>query len=189
MAYVTLAQLRLELGAEATTDDALLTSKIARAQAIGEALSGRVFEATTATRYYDAVLDVEGADLRLDYPLLTVTKITNGDTSEVTSDQYVLLPANLTQKWKVRLKGSKGINWTFTGDPENAISVAGTWGHATAAPEDVQEATLQLAAYLYKLRDSPVREVITLPGGQQIEVPAGVPKFVYSVFRSYRNML
>ncbi|HUT15479.1 MAG TPA: phage head-tail connector protein, partial [Anaerolineae bacterium] len=52
--YVSLEDLRGELGIEATGDNPLLQEAIEDAQSYIESQTNRVFEATTATRQYDS---------------------------------------------------------------------------------------------------------------------------------------
>lgn len=189
MAYATLAQVRKELAFEAanTGDDSLLTDLIARAQAWIDAETGWSFEAAAATRYYDPTRNVVGAELRVEGDLLTVTTLTNGDGAVVTASQYVLVPANTSPKYAVRLKSSTGLYWTWLTDPENAITLVGTWGYATAAPKNIELATIKLAAYLYRQRDAQQFEVTSAPGqGEQI-VPQGIPRTVWQTIRAYRR--
>lgn len=95
--------------------------------------------------------------LVLDDDLLTVTRITNGDGTEITGDQYVLLPANTTPKWAVKLKASSGVSWAYVDDPEGAIEVEGTWGYAHAQPDDIRHAAIRLTAWFYHQRQAPLK--------------------------------
>jgi hypothetical protein len=192
MAYATLANVREYLGiATANTgDDTLLTALIARAQAIIDSIAGYSFEAATATRYYNPDLNVdERGDLVLDYPLLTVTTLTNGDGNVVTASQYVLRPTNATPKYAIRLKPSTGLVWVWVTDPDNAITVVGTWGYSTTAPADILMATLRLVGYLYKQRDAQVFDVTAMTNGGIVTIPAGIPSDVLSIVSRYRMML
>jgi len=67
--------------------------------------------------------------LLLDEDLLAVTTLTNGDDSVVSSDDYVLIGANRYPKFGIRLKVNSGVTWLYDDDPEECISVAGTWGY------------------------------------------------------------
>jgi hypothetical protein len=117
-------------------DDALILQFIEGASAgIGRA-TGRVFVPYMATYLYDAL----GAHLGgfAGYPdtlylddddLLTVTTLTNGDATAITGSQYVLRPANEYPKHEIVLKSSAGVSFTYSTDWEQAISIAGWWGH------------------------------------------------------------
>ncbi len=189
MAYATLAQLRAEINITATTDDTLLSDKLTRAQGIINAATGRVFEAATATRYYDAVANVDGLTLNLDDDLLSISTLTNGNASVIVAANYTLLPTNTSPKYAIRLRASKGIAWEYLTDPENAISVAGTWGFSATAPADIVQATIRTAAWLYKQRDSQVFDTISVPGTGEIIVPPGLPRDVQRICGAYRRWM
>ena len=92
---------------------------------------GRTPVPWTQTRLYDyAGREMRnGRELNTGEDLLAISTLTNGDSVVVSSSDYVLDEANVYPKRKIRLKLSGGIIWTYTSDPEQAISVAGTWGY------------------------------------------------------------
>ncbi len=112
-----------------TGDGTVIRDMIREVSGIINGIAGRQFTPTIATRYFDAVLDVSGNDLRLDKDLLSITTVTNGDTIAVTSGQRTTVPKNLTPYNRIRLLSSAGISWTYATDPEDAISIAGIWGY------------------------------------------------------------
>ncbi len=112
-----------------TGDGTVILGFIREVSGIINGIAGRQFVPTVATRYFDAILDVSGSDLRLDKDLLSITTITNGDTVAVTPGQRTTVPKNLTPYNRIRLLSSSGISWTYATDPEDAISIAGTWGY------------------------------------------------------------
>lgn len=193
MAYATLTQLRsyLNFSAGVVADDSLLTDLLSRAQAIVDLLTQRHFEAATETRYYDAIADVDDQDLWLhrDDDLLAVTTLTNGNGTVILLASYALVPANTTPKFGIRLKASSGLAWTYTTDPENAISVAGAWGYSTTAPGDIANATIELAAFLYRRRDAQTFDVTATPDGGQLVVPSGIPKSVWTVIMANKRVI
>ena len=193
MAYATLPELRayLNIAAANTDDDALLSAALTRAQKSIDAWCGWSFEAVTATRYYDPYADVDPRDravLHLDEPLLTLATLTNGDTTAITSAQYLLEPANTSPKWRVRIKASTGLYWTCDDeDHEQSISVAGTWGYSATADGVIQQAALRLAAYMYRQRDAQVFDVTAQPAEGILMIPQGMPKDVTVMLASYRR--
>jgi len=68
--------------------------------------------------------------LFLDDDLLSLTTLTNGDSTVITSVQYVLYPKNAYPKQWVKILPSTSLTWqpTDDGDAESAISVLGWWG-------------------------------------------------------------
>jgi len=184
MAYATLAQLKIYRGIDlgTQTDDAILQNCLDRAQEQIDAYCDRTFEATaTSTRSFDAVRDVsdDGRTLYLDADLAEVTTITNGTAVAVT--KYVTVPVNSTPYREIRLKQSAGELFTYSSDPENAISVRGKWAYSTSAPADIVQATIRLAAYMYAQKDASVFDVTAFPGEGVMTVPQGIPRDVREI--------
>lgn len=185
MAYVTTAELREYLGAKEATDDVLLGKLLTRAQKVIESKLDRVFEASSnTTRYFDAVEDVDGDTLYLDEDLCEIESITNGDGVAVTSDQYVTEPRNDTPWYAIKLKGSSSVVWTYTDDPENAISISGKWAYSATPPAGIVHATLRLAAYYYKQRDAQVFDVTAMPETGEMIIPKGIPADVREILEN-----
>lgn len=117
--------------------------------------------------------------LRLDEDLLSVDELKNGDSTGtvIPSTGYWLEPRNETPRQFIRLRSTH--QWVFGTDGE--ISVAGTWGYSTGAPADIVRATLELAAYIYRLKDSQTFDVTAAPDIGVITVPQGVPRHVRRV--------
>lgn len=184
MAYATLAEIKIYRGIATTNtvDDAILTSCLTRAQEQIDVYCDRTFEATaTSTRYFDAVRDVssDGRTLYLDADLAEVTTITNGTAVAVT--KYVTVPVNSTPYREIRLKQSAGELFTYSSDPESAISVRGKWAYSTKAPADIVQATIRLAAYMYAQKDASIFDVTAFPGEGVMTVPQGIPRDVREI--------
>lgn len=190
MAYASLAELKLYRGiATSTSDDVLLATLLSAAQKQVESYTGRVFEASaTSTRYYDALLDVsdDRRTLYLDEDLCEVTTITNGTGVAVT--KYVTEPTNETPYHAIRLKLTAGELFSYSTDPESAISVRGKWAYAETAPADIAHATIRLAAYLYAQKDSSVFDVTAFPDAGVMTVPQGMPKDVKQLLEPYKKL-
>ena len=113
MAYATIQQVKQYLGISATTDDALIKGLADRAQAVIDAYCHRTFEAgTDTTRTLDAVDDVDGDTLWLDEDLCAITSVTNGDSTTVTTSQYVTEPRNDTPYYARRMRSDSYVVWT-----------------------------------------------------------------------------
>lgn len=165
-----------------------ITEVLTKAQARIETYCGRVFEAATATRTYDATgPHIDGRMLLVDADLLSVTTLTNGDGSVIPSGDYVLRPNNGNPKYAIVLKASSSHYWTWADDPEQAISVAGSWGFDTSAPPDIEQAVLQLADWYRKLQSqqpSDIGAARRLPDGT-IELPSRLPKDIADLCEPY----
>ena len=184
MAYASLADLKLYRGIATaqTSDDAIMTVCLTRAQAAIDQYTDRTFEASaTSTRYFDAVRDVspDGRTLYLDSDLCSITTITNGSGNAATL--YVPEPRNVTPYYAIRLKATAGEQWTWEDEPEDAISVRGKWAYSVSAPADIVQATIRLAAYMYAQKDSSVFDVTAYPDAGVMTVPQGIPRDVREI--------
>jgi hypothetical protein len=176
-------------------DDTLLGNCIAAAIAFAEGPegAGRRFEVISdSTRHFDALRDVDQGLRRLwlDEDLCQITSITNGDGVVIPVGQYVTNPRNETPYYAITLKLSSDYVWTYEDSPEDAIAIVGRWGYSTAAPADIAQAVLELAAYEYRRRSSSSsadQQVVTASGS--VIVPSCVPKNIMAVFSGYRRLV
>ena len=188
--YVSVRDLKRYRGITTDTDDVLINEIILSAQTWIDTFTGTTFEASAdTTRYFHATKDTQGRVLWLDYDLCAVTTVTNGDATTVTSGQYTTLPRNGTPWNRLRLLSSADIAWTYTDDPEDAISIAGRWGYSTTPPLDIEHACRRLAAYLYNQKDT--LEQLDRPlatGDGNILLPGQIPADVLMMLRPYQRM-
>jgi len=101
----------------------------------------------------------------------------------------VLRPSSGPPYRQIVLKASSGLIWTYVDDPEDAISITGSWGYSASAPPDIVQATLRLAAYMYRQKDAQVYDVSAEPSAGVITVPQGIPRDVRLTLDSYRELL
>lgn len=158
MAYASTADAKayLKIPTGTTTDDTLIGTFVTRAQSIIERVTIKVYEASQdSTRRFDAVRDVNRRTLLFDNAwIAAITSVTNGDGEVLTSADYVTEPRNTGPWYGLTLKTSSNAIWTFTTDPEDAIAVVGKWAYATTAPDYIVQATIRLAAWLYRQKDN-----------------------------------
>jgi hypothetical protein len=187
MAYATLADVKEEGSFGNTVDDRLLQQKLTNAQAMIDNFCNRHFEAVAATRSYNRFYaGIRGGSLLyLDSDLLTLTGLTNGNGAAIPTDGSGcwLEPRNEPPYGVIRLKSA----YVFTLDVDGDITVTGTWGFTATPPADIQEATVQLANYLYRLRDSQVFDVTADMSSGQLTIPKGVPVSVMKILNNYRR--
>lgn len=175
-------------------DDTLLSNCITAAIGFceGPEGAGRRFEVTAdSTRRFDAIRDVDQTWRRLwlDDDLCQITSITNGDGVTVSTSDYVTDPRNETPYYALTIKLSSSVVWTYSNAPENAIAIVGRWGYSTAAPADIAQAVLELAAFEYRRRSTSSnsdQQVVTASGS--VIVPSSVPKNIMTVFTHYRRL-
>jgi hypothetical protein len=135
VAYCTIYDLRsLYIGGQMPADDVLL------GQMIGQAT--REINDLTNRWFYPRILPAQlysrpdGSDLPilLEYDLLELTTLTNGDGTVLTAGtDYYLSPANSTPKNQIGLYQSSGKCWRSTtqGNDLQNISLVGVWGYNT----------------------------------------------------------
>ena len=189
MAYVTLAAAKNYLGISESTDDALLEVLISSAQAIIDAATGRKFESAADTTRYLDMSQVDGLRLRLDEDLCSITTITNGGGTVITSAQYKTMPRNKPPYYAIDLLSSTGVSWNYTDNPEAAISIAGRWAYSVTAPADIVQATKRIAAYLYRQKDNALDIDRTILAGNATILPATLPSDVMFMIGPYRSSL
>ncbi len=185
MSYITLTELKEYLGipVEQSEDDNLLLNCAARAQALVESQTGRKFEAATETRYFTQK-EIDGQILWLySDDLQTVTELKNGDGTVIAATDYVLEPLNSSPKFAVRLKS--GLSWEFT-DDDSLVSITGTWGFKSTVPEDIKQATLRTATWLYRQKDTTADSDRPLMTNDGVTImPSALPNDVRQILAPY----
>lgn len=113
-----------------TGDDALLQRHIASASAFIERHANRRFNLYYQARTHDYD---DPVFLDLNEDLLELDSLTNGDadSSSIATSDVLQMSANSTPKWQLKIKASASDNWTYSDDPEQAITVTGWWGYHT----------------------------------------------------------
>lgn len=127
-----------------------LASYVASAIGQFEKETGYVpFIATTQTRYYDAPgakPDAYGRGgggtlLQLDNSLISVSSLTVGGQTKTLGTDFYKVDINKPSAWALRFTAP------IFGLPQ-CITIVGTWGYASAVPDDAWEAIRQSAAGL-----------------------------------------
>lgn len=193
MAYLTVTELQQYAKIVKDVDNSLLQSLITRAIAYIDNRAGFSFEATSdTTRYFDAAThpngDVFGRVLTFDKWCASITTVTNGDGTVITSSYYTTEPRNDGPFYAIKLLPSSGYVWEADSneDTENAISVAGKWAYAETAPQNIKQTTTRLALWYYRQRDnSSDMDRPLLAEGVTI-LPAQIPSDVNAIIDMYR---
>jgi hypothetical protein len=192
--YCTLAEFKANAIPNAGTnsaDDAVIEDIIEGASRRIDTYTGRTFYARTETHYYDSP-DGE-YDLWIhDDDLLTVSSITNGDGTTISSGSYKLLPLNKNPKYQVYLKPSSNLVWSFDSNSESlgSITIAGTWGYSSTAPDDIKQACIMLASAEYRKRfGENSSSIATVTGAGVVITPQGMPKDVADILEKYKKLI
>ncbi len=171
------------------TDDSVLEDIITAASRFIDQQTGRTFYARTETRSYD--VPYGSRTLKLDDDLLTVTTFSNGNGDEITSSNYILLPANVSPKYAIRLTATSTVGWVTdsNNNSEQAIDVAGTWGFSASTPADINIACLEISAAEAGRRLGKAFEMSsTITGAGVVMTPRGVPSSAMKTLMGYRRM-
>ena len=198
--YVTLVDFKDEYkDIVGSADDAFINRALNAAQTALDTFLRRVVYANSDTmKYFDSTGDsVDGLDLYVmdKGDICSITTVTNGDATTVTSGQYTTYPKTLTELsptyQRLRLLPSAGISWTYSTDSENAVSIAGKWGMwATAAtvPDAFKVSVMELAAHSMESRKSQVFDTVAIPDAGVITVPTGFPATVRARLAPWRRL-
>lgn len=173
-------------------DDGVINDMITQTSRLIDLETRTWFYAETATKYFDTPDDPYR--LKLNAPLLTITTLTNGNGTALTSGYYKLYPLNFSPKDEIRLLASQGVSWSNSanGDTEGAITVAGTWGECTAAnrPADITAACLDIVVTVYRKRYGVGTEgAATITGAGVVITPKDITEYAERVLSKYRPHL
>ena len=185
MAYSTVALLKSYLGISGSGDDTLLGLLLDRATIAIESHTGWVFEAATATRYFDSEA-VEGYVLWVGGDLVGVITLTNGDDdgTVIVPADYRLLPRNEGPPYYgIQMLVDTTTTWEF--DVDGEVSVLGAWGYSASPPDDIVDACVRWAAFKYRQKDAQVFDVIAVPDAGIITIPQGIPADVKLILDKY----
>lgn len=182
MSYVSLQEMKAYIVTAATSADDILENCIEAAQKGIENYCHRVFQGSTGTRYFRAqdLISLSGLGpatakvLWLSEDLLSISSLTNGDETTISSTSYWLEPRNRPPYQYIRLRTDE--TWVFNTDGE--VTVAGTWGFSTGPDDMIKEVTKEYANYLYEARKNAVWDVTAIPELGQLVIPKGIPAHV-----------
>ena len=187
-AYASLVQLKsyLEIAESNTDDDELLTMFLDNASAIIDTQTHRTFVSSAdETHYHDAIKNVEGNMLWLNGDLAALTSVTNGDGADIPLDAIVTNPDFTGPYFALTLKRSKDYSWAYTDEPAGAIGVEGRWAYSIVPPLPIVQATLRLAAWLYRQRDNANDLDRTMIVGVATILPAQIPTDVAVMLKPF----
>jgi hypothetical protein len=173
VSYAPLSSLKDRLQDASTVDDALLQASLDWADQFINAWCDRVFSAVAATRYYvpqdlgweetDPLLPASSGyrslylpykRLYLNYDVLTVTAVTNGDGTSIPADGtgFFLEPFNAASERRPfsSLYLLSAYSWTWNTD--GRVAVTGTWGFSALPDALIVNTALLLAEWHYRAR-------------------------------------
>lgn len=138
-----------------------------------------------STRYYQ-YSDI-GSDYRLhlDKPCLSVTTLTNGDSTVIPSNGYRLHPRNEDRKWFIELLSTYA--WGITTDGE--IAVTGKFGHSATPPPNVVEASAMWSGSIMKRYQAALQDATVNVELGQLIYSAPIPSQVIALLQPPGAML
>ena len=123
--YARPTDVKSELSISGTADDSIILGHCVWARAQIDRITRRHFWPKIATRSYDYK---ECYELTLDADLISVTTLTNGDSSEISDSDYYLYPSSGPPYAWIELDQSASVMFDYSTTRQQCISVAGTWG-------------------------------------------------------------
>ena len=190
--YATLAEFKSYANITSTdaADDAVIEDIIEGASRFIDTYTGRTFYGRSGTHYFDTP---NGNTLHIDDDdLLSITTLTNGDGSVISASDYKLLPLNKSPKYEIYLEAGSNLSWETdsNGDEVGAISINGTWGFSSSAPDDVKQACLMISVSEYRKRFGEGTEsAATITPAGVVLTPQGMPKSAAQLLQSYMKLL
>ena len=185
-AYCTDNDIAQALNIAGTQDDGWLTTLADSASAWVDAHCavpwGGFAVAADSTRSFDACA-LEDGELRLDVPLVSLTSLTNGDGTAINKATVRLYPLNGGHYWSIRML-STGPGWQWVQD--GLFVVTGKWGWSTTAPTPVKEATVMLAAWMYKRYQAGLQDAANNVEIGQMMYSERMPKQVVALLAPFR---
>jgi uncharacterized phiE125 gp8 family phage protein len=178
MALASLADIKSLLSIAHLDDDDLLTRVVAAASTYFEQQTGRTILATD----YVEIQDGNGGRVIIpsNYPVISVTTVTLNGTALALSTGYGVSGYYLNGN-VIRLRD------TWVSEGEGNVSISYRAGYV-AAPEDVRQAVLELAALMYRERDRVGQQSKTV-GGENVSFYYAPPARVVSAIEVYRRSL
>ena len=185
-AYCTANDIAQALNIAGTQDDGWLTTLADSASRWIDAHCavpwGGFAVATDSTRSFD-ICALEDGELRLDVPLVALTSLTNGDGNAIDKATVRLYPLNGGHYWSIRML-TTGPGWQWVQD--GLYTVTGKWGWSTTAPTPVKEATVMLAAWMYKRYQAGLQDAANNVEIGQMMYSERMPKQVVALLAPFR---
>jgi hypothetical protein len=150
--YTTVPKVKIQAGIDRddTSQDAWIQSLIEPVSRAIDEHCHRWFYARTLTIPWDYQdpwkLMLWGRDL------LSITTLTNGNGTAFSAGQYFLYPTfGPPYRW-IEIARNRGVLFNWSGTPQQAISIAGTWGYLEdgETPTRIQYAAAAWLSYLLK---------------------------------------
>lgn len=183
--YATLPELTAYLDIASDDDGVLLATLLRNATAIVDGSTGRTFAASEDSVRYFGADAIHGQTLHLDADLCAVTSVVNGDGVTVPPTAYSTRPRNHGPWYALQLRPLATRVWDAVTDE---IAITGRWAYSVTPPSDIVQATLRLAAWLYRQRENSSGDLDrALVVGNATVLPARLPADITQLLARYRR--
>ncbi|MYB35881.1 MAG: hypothetical protein F4Y26_00495 [Gammaproteobacteria bacterium] len=193
MGYASLEKLKKYLGGgleddEYTDDDEVLTDALEWATDRVEDITQLKFGVAFDTERRFTNIDWrrrgnQGPRIWLDQFLIEIASITI-EGNEVDDDTYFGFPVNEPPYHAVQFRWDNWPSASLSIIKDNAIVINGKWGYSTTVPKTVELATIRLAAYYYREKDSQEFETIGNEETGEKRLSKNEPKYVADLLRT-----
>lgn len=118
-------------------------------------------------------------------PLLSVSSITNGDGTSISTDDVFLLPRGADRFHTVRLKEASAADWET--DTDEWIAITGRWGYSLTVPDDIKQAAIEAVLHIFHNRTDPQTERAQVSADGFVMTPADLPSRTRSIIQRYQK--
>ncbi len=192
--YITLAEFKASSIADSDTDvadDAVIEDIITATSRFIDSETNRIFYENEDTFEFDLP---DSRELRLRKDLVSIDALTNGDGVAIASSDYLLIPANVSPKYAVRLKQSSSVGWVgdSDGNTEQVIEIEGSWGYLINddTPFDIKQACMDISNQAYNRREGTNNTgAVTITGAGVVISPQDVPQQARRTINHYKRRL
>lgn len=186
--YATLDDLRAYLSHDnslGTTQDGLLTDCLLRAESQIDDYTRRRFAPWVGTVVYHEQIAMRYRQrLYLDRECIRLDGVSTSAGGTIPISAVTLDPVNFGPPYRIATLAS-GYSWHIPRD--GTIALAGTWGYCLRPPDAIVQATVRLAAYLYRQKDIGITDVSGFSEGGETQHASGMPRDVLWLLSPYRS--
>jgi len=167
-------------------NDGLLQDSLDEAESAINDYTRRNFAGTAGTVYVNRFSQhfVQNQAMYLQNDLHTLVSLTNGDSQNIPVGSVWLEPRNAGPPYRLlRLHSAYVYVWNTDSD----VIVAGTFGFSTVAPAAISRASVELAAWYFRLKDSGPTEATGLSAAGEVVYPKSIPDHILGKLLPYRS--
>lgn len=173
-------------GVLGTFNDGLLQDSLDEAESAINDYTRRNFAGTAGTYFINRYSQrlVQDQAMYLQNDLFSLTGLINGDGQVIPIGSVWLEPRNAGPPYRiVRLMSGYVYTWNTDSD----VIISGTWGFSTVPPAAISRATVELAAFYFRIKDVGPTDVAGVNAAGEVMYPKNMPDYVRSKIEPYRS--